>query len=127
MGRILARLTYANVMATVAVFIALGGASYAALKLPRNSVGPKQLKAGAVTLAKLNRASRTSLTGPAGPQGPTGPIGAPGPSTGYAASHEGAIVPTTTFSRVLSLDLPAGSYLIQAKLDGINISEKKTW
>ena len=34
------RLTYANVMATVALFIALGGVSYAAVKLPKNSVAP---------------------------------------------------------------------------------------
>lgn len=38
------RLTYANVMATVAVFIALGGASWAAVKIPADSVGSKQLK-----------------------------------------------------------------------------------
>jgi len=47
------KLTYANVMATVAVFIALGGASYAATQLPKNSVGPKQLKKKAVTTAKI--------------------------------------------------------------------------
>ena len=33
------RVTYANVMATIAVFVALGGASYAAIAVPRNSVG----------------------------------------------------------------------------------------
>jgi hypothetical protein len=79
MKRVLGNLTYANVMATVAVFIALGGASYAAIKLPKNSVGAKQLKAGAVTPAKLNQASRSALVGPAGaagPQGPAGPRGA---------------------------------------------------
>jgi hypothetical protein len=38
------RLTYANVVATLALFIALGGASYAALKVPKASVGSKQLK-----------------------------------------------------------------------------------
>lgn len=47
------RLTYANVVATLALFLALGGASYAALTLPRNSVGTTQLKAGSVTLGKL--------------------------------------------------------------------------
>jgi hypothetical protein len=46
-------LTYANVMATIAVFIALGGASLAALKIPNNSVGSKQLKSNAVTTAKI--------------------------------------------------------------------------
>jgi hypothetical protein len=41
-------LTYANVVASMALFIALGGASYAAIVLPANSVGPRQLQAGAV-------------------------------------------------------------------------------
>jgi hypothetical protein len=47
------RLTYANVMATIAVFLALGGVSYAAFKLPKNSVGAKQIKRGAVNGAKV--------------------------------------------------------------------------
>jgi hypothetical protein len=47
------RLSYANVVATLALFIALGGASYAALKLPKNSVGAKQLKKNAVTGPKI--------------------------------------------------------------------------
>jgi len=46
--RVRERLTYANVMATLALFVALGGAGYAAVKLPRNSVGPKQIKEDAV-------------------------------------------------------------------------------
>jgi len=54
------RLSYANVMATIAVFIALGGASYAALKLPKNSVGAKQLKKGAVTAAKIKNETVTA-------------------------------------------------------------------
>lgn len=53
MKRILGKATYANVMATIAVFIALGGASYAALKLPKNSVGTKQIKDNAITAAKI--------------------------------------------------------------------------
>ena len=54
------KLTYANVMATIAVFIALGGASYAALKLPKNSVGAKQLKKNAVTTAKIKKEAVTA-------------------------------------------------------------------
>jgi hypothetical protein len=46
-------LSYANVMATIAVFLALGGVATAALKLPKKSVGTKQLKAKAVTTPKL--------------------------------------------------------------------------
>lgn len=53
-------LTYANVMATLAVFIVLGGGAYAATKLPKNSVGTKQLKKGAVTSAKVKKGAITS-------------------------------------------------------------------
>ena len=42
------RLTYANVTATIALFIALGGASYAALNIPPNSIGGKEIKNGVV-------------------------------------------------------------------------------
>jgi hypothetical protein len=38
-SKIRARLSYANVMATIAVFGLLGGVSYAAVNPPRNSVG----------------------------------------------------------------------------------------
>lgn len=53
------RLTYSNAIATIALFIALGGAAVAA-GLPRNSVGANQLKRGAVTPAKLKKGAVTS-------------------------------------------------------------------
>jgi hypothetical protein len=43
----------AMVVACVALAVALSGASYAAIVLPRNSVGAKQLKKGAVTTKKI--------------------------------------------------------------------------
>jgi hypothetical protein len=53
------RLSYSNVIATMALFIALGGVAVAA-GLPKNSVGPKQLKRGAVTAAKIRKKAVTS-------------------------------------------------------------------
>lgn len=53
------QLNYANVIATIALFVALGGAAVAA-GLPKNSVGPKQIKKGAVTAPKLHKAAVTS-------------------------------------------------------------------
>ena len=51
-------LTYANVMSTIAVVLALGGATaFAASTLSRNSVGTKQLKTGAVTGVKVKDGS----------------------------------------------------------------------
>jgi hypothetical protein len=48
------RLTYANVVATLALFVSLGGASYAAVALPAGSVGRKQLQARAIDLGALS-------------------------------------------------------------------------
>ncbi|HEY6729996.1 MAG TPA: hypothetical protein VI039_03115 [Solirubrobacterales bacterium] len=53
------QLNYANVVATIALFVALGGAAVAA-GLPKNSVGPNQLKPGAVSTAKLKRGAVTA-------------------------------------------------------------------
>jgi hypothetical protein len=47
------RLTYANVVSTLCLFILLGGGAYAAVKLPKNSVGTKQIKKNAVTGVKV--------------------------------------------------------------------------
>jgi hypothetical protein len=58
-SRLRPKLTYSNAIATIALFIALGGAAVAA-GLPKKSVGPKQLKRGAVTSKALRRAAVTS-------------------------------------------------------------------
>jgi hypothetical protein len=52
--RVRNKLTYSNLIASLALFIALGGVAVAA-GLPKNSVGPKQLKRGAVTAAKIRK------------------------------------------------------------------------
>ncbi len=39
---------HSTVAAYMALFVALGGTSYAAVKLPRNSVGASQIKTGGV-------------------------------------------------------------------------------
>jgi hypothetical protein len=78
--RLRAGLTYANVLSTLALFVALGGASYAAVTLPRNSVGAAQLRPNAVTAAKLGfaLASKASVV--------AGTVTAPGSSCGGTGS-----------------------------------------
>ena len=100
--RLRGRLSYANVMATIAVFVALGGTSYAALSLPRNSVGSAQLRTGAVRSIDVknrslhtrdfNRRTRSALRGEQGPPGPMGPAGAPAARHFAAVSASGALV-----------------------------------
>jgi hypothetical protein len=98
----LPRPTFSTIIAGLALFIALGGGAYAAVTVPRESVGTGQLREGAVTGSKVRAGSLTSANfaagtlkpgprgaagepgelGPAGPQGPKGTAGsqgAPGP------------------------------------------------
>lgn len=69
-----------NVIALLALFVALGGTTYAATALPKNSVGTQQLKKGAVTKAKINKKTIRQLKGNRGPAGPQGATGAQGPT-----------------------------------------------
>lgn len=59
MHQLRSRLTYANITATIALFMALGGGAYAATQLPKNSVGSQQLKKDSVTGAKVRDGSLT--------------------------------------------------------------------
>ena len=54
MKRLRGKLTYANVISTLALFLVLaGGSAFAAGKLGKNSVGTKQIKNNAITTAKI--------------------------------------------------------------------------
>ena len=52
------RLSFANVVSVLALFVALGGSAYA-FHLGKNSVGSKQLKKNAVTTAKIKNKAVT--------------------------------------------------------------------
>jgi Collagen triple helix repeat (20 copies) len=138
------RLTYANVIATLALFLVLGGGAYAATTLSPNSVGTAQLKSGAVTAGKIAQKTRRQLqgkrgvTGPQGPQGKTGARGATGAkgSTGATgargatgatgASGQGPAVevftkpavpqPFVATGQVVAVPLAAGKYATSANV-----------
>ncbi len=86
MRRLTRKLTFANVMSVTAVFIALGGTAIAFTQLPKDSVGAKQIKAGAVRSAEVKDfslqandfAKGTLLKGDKGDKGEPGPAGQPG-------------------------------------------------
>jgi hypothetical protein len=69
-----------NLVAYLALFVALGGTSFAAADrlLPANSVGTKQLRDRAVTKKKIARSTLSALRGQRGLRGVAGPTGAKG-------------------------------------------------
>jgi hypothetical protein len=96
------------VVALLALFVAVGGTGYAALSLPKNSVGSKQIRKNAVIASKVKKDAITStkikdgsllvgdfkagqlpqgpqgLQGLQGPQGVQGQTGATGPGQAVA-------------------------------------------
>jgi hypothetical protein len=103
-----------NTVAYIALFVALGGTSYAAVTLPRNSVGTQQLRKHSVTGAKVkpHSLSTADFKGklPAGPKGAAGATGAAGPKgdTGPAGLSASAVqddLAATTVSGTLATAL----------------------
>src|SRR2546423_9785605 len=130
-----------NAIAWIALFVALGGASYAAIKLPANSVGSRQIKRNAVTGSKIKRNAVTSsrvkdgsllprdfkagqiptgqrgatgAIGPAGPKGDTGPVGPSNASEVFVDGPTAANVGTATTLATLN-GLSPGAYVITSK------------
>ena len=137
------RLSYANVTATIALFVALGGTGLAATR-----IGTSQIRNGAVTTTKIHNGAVTRAklapgvilagdTGPTGPTGATGatgpkgatgvsgakgdpgPVGPVGPSDAYPLQLPGAFDATTAGAGPTYV-LPAGNYVIAAKLYAVS-------
>lgn len=91
------RFTYANVAATLALFLVVsGGSAYAATQLAPNSVGSAQLKKGSVTKAKLAKGfTVTGATGAKGDAGAAGAVGAKGEVGATGATGETGAVGAT--------------------------------
>ncbi len=80
MLRTIGRHARQNLVAYLALFVALGGTSYAAIILPANSVGPAQIRNDAVRSAKVKNRSLLAVDFRIGqlPAGARGAQGAPG-------------------------------------------------
>jgi hypothetical protein len=100
-------------ISVIALVVALGGTSYAAFTLPRNSVGSAQIKSNSVATSDIrsNAVTSTKIKNgsllktdfafgqlPAGATGPAGPAGAPGPAG------------LTSLTRVDSAPVPQGAF-----------------
>jgi hypothetical protein len=131
-ARLYSRLTYANVTATLALFIALGGTSFAAITLPRNSVGAREIRAKAVRSAEIrnrsvqvNDISKNARAALRGKQGPAGPAGAPGVSEHARVGSTGRIVGGTAVASAWGADQP-GLYRLTFARDVSNCAYSAT-
>ncbi len=128
MKRIFGNGSYANVTATLALVIALGGTSYAAIKLPKNSVTSATVKDRSLLKKDFKTGQlprgKTGKQGPAGPAGPAGGSGAAGSAGTGAGTGAGLfnraeaaenLVPGSADQTIQSLALPAGSWVVTAK------------
>ncbi|MDQ6822409.1 MAG: hypothetical protein M3076_19090 [Actinomycetota bacterium] len=121
-----------NIIALVALFVALGGTSYAAIALPAGSVGTKQLRNGAVTAAKVRKGSLLAKDfqsgqlpqGPQGSQGPQGPQGNPGPAgtaRAYAlVDSSGSFEPSVAHPGFTDVSSPAIGFYCLTPAAGIS-------
>jgi hypothetical protein len=121
----------AMAVALLSLTVALGGTSYAAIKLPKNSVGSKQIKPNAVTGSKVKDGSLFSNdfasgqlprgpkgdTGQQGGSGPQGPAGPAGPSSVIYRTKTGQPPLTKdNDSTIATMPLPAGHWLVTSQL-----------
>jgi hypothetical protein len=118
MKRIFGNGSYANVTATLALVIALGGTSYAAIKLPKNSVSSLQVKDRSLLKKDFRTgqlpAGKKGATGAQGPEGPAGPAGGSSALVNRAEAVD-ALVPGNGDQVVQSINLPAGAWAVTAK------------
>jgi hypothetical protein len=135
------RLTYANVMSSIAVFLVLGGATaFAAAQLGKNTVGAKQLKRNAVVAAKIKNSAITTEKvkdgsllgsdfqsgqlpqGAVGSEGPKGPKGDTG-SVDLSRSSRVAFIAVTGDSVITATTTPFAKETITAPADGFLVAQ----
>ena len=117
-------LTYANVVATLALVFAMTGGALAAKHYLVNStsqISPKVLKKLKGRTGKTGATGKPGATGATGSPGAEGKQGAVGPSNAYTAFNASNV--DLKFGgevAKVAVAVPAGSYVVTAKMQAIN-------
>ena len=133
-----------TLIAVVALFIVIGGTATAASglisgsKIKPGTITAKQIRNKTITASKLAPSTIKSLkgtpgpagengqpgqpgqTGATGPTGATGATGADGVSQPFTAEVQNYNLPYDDFKTPLSINLPAGQYLLTAKTNVVS-------
>lgn len=134
---LLQHLSYANIVATVALVFAMSGGALAATHYLVNST--KQINPAVMRKLQGKSGKRgvtgpqgvPGLEGPAGPQGQEGPRGLEGKAQSGVAAYEMALAPSLEelpagASKTLTLaDVPPGAYAISARALIVPVEEAK--
>ncbi|MGD0166442.1 MAG: hypothetical protein ABSC51_04015 [Gaiellaceae bacterium] len=105
---LLRRTSPATVIAMIALTVALGGTSYAAVVLPADSVGAKQLKNNTVTSLKVKNGSLLKADFKAGQ--------IPSASAAFSGYENGPVSLPSSLATIATLNVPGASkYVIFAK------------
>lgn len=122
MRRIRSRITFSNVTALIALFVALGGSVYAANKIngkrikkasmPANRIVPNTVKGRQVRESALGQVPRAAVANSAGSANSAGVANA-----AFALRRPDAVNMPDAFGTIETLSVPeAGGYVINAKL-----------
>jgi hypothetical protein len=100
------------IVSLIALFVALGGTSYAVTQLPRNSVGTEQIKDRSILASDIKSSEIGKLKGPNGPTGATGATGPTGPTGATGAT--GPTGPTGATGATGPTGASAARYVVDA-------------
>jgi hypothetical protein len=108
MSRLQGKLTYSNVIATVCLFVVLGGGAWAASTGAFHSVGHKQLRPNAVDSRRVDDGTlrRADLANGVLPTGSNGDI------PWYVGAQQGAVFLAHDPTEITSVNVPAGRYFV---------------
>jgi hypothetical protein len=130
------KFTYANVMATIAVFIALGGSSYAAITITgknvkNSSLTGRDIKNSSLTTSDVKNRSLLSAdfkagqlpAGPQGPKGDKGDTGPPGPTVASVSSGlDPSASPNNTYGAGTITTTQSGKILVQGSVSEFTLA-----
>jgi hypothetical protein len=117
-------------MSAVALFVSLGGVSYAATKIGSaqitdNSVRSRDIRDRTIAAKDIRPSTIASLRGQTGPAGPKGDAGPRGPSDVFEAVQNNSFVLGNAGGKLgIELILPPGTYVIHGKVAIAPVSDK---